>query len=251
MVPPLLERHHEEWFAYTCANHGLEKLTGATLNDAAAVCTQVNGTGFTEEVASLANGSNAFDLAVARIARAVLDQANLQGKHPQRGEGRNVLVVDGEAVKCNKLEATAIIASDGLTRPINELYGETLDGENTWQTEKDGEEWVRATFSPDSAKYMAAQRASFMAAQSLKPTAIFHINAFVAKNKSSSVTFPLSAVSEICIKGEGEVVIETDEEASSEIARQRGPSNIEIGIDWPPTVRVRSAAGEPIALSVL
>ena len=251
MVPPLLKGHHEHWFAYTCANRGLAKLTGASLEEAAAVCTQINGTGFTEEVANLTRQSTAFDLAVGRIARAVLDQANLKGRQPMRGDQRNVLVVDGERIKCNKLEATAIMASDALTRPLSTLFGSVLDGENTWQTEKDGEEWVRATFSPTAEPYMAALQSSYEAALSLKPTARFHINAFISQNKTSSVTFPATAVSEICIKSEGDLVVETVDDEPSELARASGSATIQVHTDWPPTVRVRSAAAEPDALSVL
>ena len=251
MVPPLLKGHHEHWFAYTCANRGLTKLTGASLEEAAAVCTQVNGTGFTEEVENLSKQSTAFDLTVGRIARAVLDQANLKGKQPMRGDQRNVLLVDGKRIKCNKLEATAILASDALTRPLDTLFGSVLDGDNTWQTEKDGEEWVRATFSPTAEPYKAALQSSYEAAQSLKPTALFHINAFISKNKSSSVTFPVTAVSEICIKSEGELVVETVDDEPSELARASGSASVHVHPDWPPTVRVRSSADEPVALSVL
>jgi hypothetical protein len=251
MAPPLLHKHHDDWFAHTCATRGLTKLTGATLEDAAAVCTQINGTGFTEEIEDIGRGANAFTLAVGRIAKAVLEQADIKGNRPERGSARNTIVVDGKEIKCNKLEATAILASDALTRPIDKLFGSVLDGDNTWKTEKDGEAWVRTTFSPDSECYLSARMASFEAAEALKPTALFHINAFITKNTSSSFTFPLTVVSEICVETDEDFRVETVDAPPAELTRGDGKTTIKVEESWPAMVRVRSGSGQPIALSVL
>ena len=247
----VLAQHHEDWFAYRCANDGVVKLTGVTLDDAAEVCTQINGTGFTEEVARIRLSAEAFQISIGRIASAVLAQADLDGHQPVRGSGRRAIVAGPKTLKCNnKLEATAILAADALERPIAELFGGALDGDNTWQTEKDAEQWVRDTFSAESPVYRAALQRSMEAAEGLCPTALFRLNAFLA-NPEVAYTIPTTVLTEICIHSGGAVVIESTDTPAVALATTAAPCNVAVGAEWPPMVRVRATEGETLKVSVV
>ena len=254
--PPLLQRHHEEWFAYRCADAGVRKLTGASLQDAAEVCTAISGAGFTEEIAAIRPVSDAFELAVGRIANAVLEQCDLANSEitPVRGSSRGTLVVGDRQIKCNRLEATAILAADALYRPTQALFGKMLDGENTWQTPAEGEKWVRETLSPTAPAYLAAKKASLEGATSLKPTALFNINGFMSKNSSSIYSFPTTVVSEITCTAKGEpvaIMIESTDDEPVEIATGETPAVFAVGADWPPTIRVRSLTACSLSVVVV
>lgn len=256
MPPPLLQTHHADWFAYSCADMGVLKLTGGTLREAAEVCTAISGTGFTEEIESLQPVREAFDLAVSRIADAVLGQADLvdSAVQPVRGKGRSTILVGERHIKCNRLEATAILAADSLRRPILNLFGATLDGENTWQTAADGEKWVRETLSPEAKQFLAAKKLSYEGALSLKPTALYNINCFIAKNPSSIYSFPTTVVSDITCTVEGPPAIVTVESTATEpllLTTGETPVSFKIGADWPPTVRIRTSDARPLGVVVV
>jgi hypothetical protein len=250
-VPPLLARHHEDWFAYRCANYGVSALTGATLKEASAVCTRINGTGFTEAIDALDSTSEAFDLAVTRIATAVLEMVDLQGERPERGPKRNSIVAGARVIKCNKLQAVAVLAADRLMRPVEGLFGTTLTGENDWHSEGDAEAWVRRTLSPDSPTYTAARDESRTAAEALRPTALFKLNDFMHRNESSSYTFPTSVVSEIAVSAAATILVESVTTPAVEVARAVGPHSFAVDAEWPAMVRVRSEEAVPIALTVV
>ena len=258
MPPPLLQSHHADWFAYRCANTGVEKLTGATLKEAAEVCTAISGAGFTEEIEGIRPVVEAFEVAVGRISAAVLKQAGLSEADPQpvRGANRTTILVGDKKVKCNRLEATAIMAADSLRRPVEALFGNMLTGENTWQTAADGEAWVRATLSPTSADFIAAKRKSYDGALGLKATSLFNINAFVSQNPTAIYTFPTSTVSEITCTVDGEstaVTVESSAAGASpaEIASGMTPVTFNVTCEWPPSVRVRCLADQPLRVVVV
>ena len=234
----------------------MKKLTGATLQEAAEVCTAISGAGFTEEIASIRPVAGAFELAVGRIADAVLEQADLVESEiqPTRGSNRSTILVGDRQIKCNRLEATAILAADALYRPVLSLFGQTLAGDNTWQTPAEGEAWVRATLSPTAEPYLEAKKASYDGALGLKPTALFNINGFIKKNPSTIYTFPTTVVSDITCSVEGEevaVAVESTDEEPVEIVAGTTPITFAVTADWPPTVRVRSLAARPLAVVVV
>lgn len=257
MAPPLLHVHHQEWFAYRCTDKAVRELTGASLQEAAEVCTSINGAGFTEEVNEMETAASAFDLAVGRIAKAVLEESGLalDGPRPRRGKNRSSLVVDDDrAIKLTRLQVTATLGADSLFRPIAALFGSVLKGENAWQTAADGDKWVRTTFSPTAAPYVAALQESLVGAETLKPTALFRINAFIAESRASMCTFPTTVVTEIACAGGDEgtaILVEAADATARLLGSGASPITFAVQPDWPAMVRVRSKSTTPLQVQVI